>query len=207
MNRLIATLVALALIAAFAGLSSPFAAQQEEPLAIGKPAPTFKLPGVDGKDCDLAELLKTNKAVVVVFMSNDCPIAAAYQDRLIEIQKDYKDKGVQVVAIGSNDPQIASGDTFEGMKKRAEEKKYNFPYVRDESQDVARAYRATTTPHVFLLDAKGALAYRGAIDDSTDVKKVKEQFLRPALDSLLAGKPIEKPTTKQFGCTIKWKKK
>jgi len=206
MNRRIAALVSLVVCCVFFTATRAFAAP-DEPLGIGKPAPTFKLPGVDGKDCALADLLKKNKAVVVVFMANHCPVAAAYQDRLIEIQKEYKDKDVAVVAISSNDAASVPDDSFENMKKRAEEKKYNFPYLYDESQEVAHAYKATCTPHVFVVDAKGTLAYRGAVDDSQDPKQIKQPYLRAALDSVLAGKPVEKTATKEFGCTIKWKEK
>jgi peroxiredoxin len=188
-------------------LTATSALAPEDQLEIGKPAPTFKLPGVDGKDCALADLLKKSKAVVVVFSCNHCPVATDYQDRLIEIQKDYKAKGVAIVAISSNDVESVKEDSFDNMKKRAKEKKYNFPYLYDESQEVARAYRATCTPHVFLLDAKGVLAYRGAVDDNQDAKKATKPYLRTALDSVLAGKPVETTTTKQFGCTIKWKPK
>jgi peroxiredoxin len=188
-------------------LAATNALAPEDQLEIGKPVPTFKLPGVDGKDCALADLLKKNKAAVVVFSCNHCPVAQAYQDRLIEIQKDYKAKGVAVVAICSNDVEAYPEDSFDNMKKRAKEKKYNFPYLYDESQEVARAYRATCTPHVFLLDAKGVLAYRGAVDDNQDAKKATKPYLRAALDSVLAGKPVETTTTKQFGCDIKWKPK
>jgi len=176
-------------------------------LEIGKPAPTFKLPGVDGKTYALKDLLKKNKAVVVVFMANHCPVAKAYQDRLIQLQKDYKNKGVQVVAISSNDASAYPADSFENMKKRAKEKKYNFPYLYDESQEVARAFRATCTPHSFLINSKGVLVYRGAIDNSQNPKKVTKRYLRDAIDAVLAGKPVPTPTTKQFGCSIKWKKK
>jgi len=206
MNRTIATFLSLAVCVGLLVATTAMAAPDEQ-LEIGKPAPTFKLPCVGGKDCALADLLKQNKAVVVVFTCNHCPVAAAYQDRLIEIQKEYKDKAVAVVAISSNDAASVPDDSFANMKKRAEEKKYNFPYVYDESQEVARAYKATCTPHVFVVDAKGTLAYRGAVDDNQDPKQVKQPYLRNALDSVLADKPVEKRTTKQFGCTIKWKEK
>ncbi len=187
-------------------LSAAYAAEPPEQLEIGKPAPSFNLPNVDGKMVDSAELLKNNKALVVVFMANHCPVAVAYQDRLIEIQKDYKERGVAIVAISSNDAAAYPTDSFENMKKRAEEKKYNFPYLYDESQEVARSFRATCTPHVFVIDAKGNLAYRGAVDDNRDPKKVTNAYLRDALDAVLAGKPASPATTKQVGCSIKWKK-
>jgi len=205
-SRMTSLLSLGACLALLTAASSLWAAPEDQ-LEIGKPAPTFKLPGVDDKDCALADLLKKNKAVVVVWMANHCPVAVAYQDRLIEIQKDYKEKGVAVVAISSNDVEAYPADSFDNMKKRAKEKKYNFPFLYDESQEVARAYKATCTPHVFVIDANGNLAYRGAVDDNQNPKKVAAPYLRNALDSVLADKPVEKPTTRQFGCSIKWKKK
>jgi len=202
MTKLLSLAVCLGVLVATSAWAAP-----EKQLEIGKPAPTFKLPGVDGKTVALADLLKKNKAAVVVFTCNHCPVAKDYQDRLIEIQKDYKDKGVAVVAINSNDAEAYPEDSFENMKKRAKEKEYNFPYLHDESQRIARAYMATCTPHVFLLNPKGTLVYRGAVDDDQDVKKVTKAHLRNALDSVLADKPVETTTTKQFGCTIKWKPK
>jgi len=181
-----------------------FAAQQkDDQLEIGKPVPRFRLPGLDGKQYGLGGLLKANKALVVVWMCNHCPVAVAYEDRLMQIQKDYKDKGVQVVAICSNDSKAYAADSPENLKKRAEERGFNWIYLHDESQEVARAYKAKVTPHVFLVNQKGIIAYRGSVDD--DQKKPTKNHLRDALDAVLADKPVATPVTRQFGCTIKWK--
>jgi len=185
------------------------AAEEKKQLEIGKPAPALKLPGVDGKQVDTDELLqaKKKKALVVVWMANHCPVAVAYQDRLIQLQKDYEDKGVQIIAVSSTDASQYDSDSFENMKKRAKEKGYNFPFVYDESQDVARAFRATCTPHVFVINQEGNLVYRGAVDDSQNPKKATKHYTRDALDATLGGKPVETAETPQFGCSIKWKKK
>lgn len=176
-------------------------------LEIGDTAPAFDLPGVDGKSHALADY-QDAKAVVVIFTCNHCPAAKAYQDRIIALQKDYSDKGVQVLAISSNDAEQYPADSFENMKKRAEEKAYNFPYLYDESQEIARAYGAKVTPHIFLLGPKRTLRYRGRIDDATwsDLNKAEQQYLRDAIDALLAGQEIDDPDTLAFGCSIKWKK-
>jgi len=180
-------------------------AAKAKALKIGQAAPTFAgLVGVDDKQHGLADYEKA-KLVVVVFTCNHCPVAVANEDRLVALQKDYESKGVQVVAINSNSPKVQPPDSFENMKKRAREKEFNFPYLFDETQDVARQYGATCTPHVFALDKDRKIAYMGAIDDSpSKADKVKDHHLRNALDALLAGKKPPKEVTKQFGCSIKW---
>jgi len=188
----------LGLLAAAAGL----AAAPPKEIAVGKTAPEFKLPGVDGKQYALADLLKKNKAVVVVFTCNHCPVAVAYEDRLIALQKDYEKKGIQIVAINSNRSDYP-GEGLEKMKERAKDKKFNFPYVLDEGNKVADAYGALVTPHIFLVDAKGKVVYRGAIDNSQNPKRIEKHYLRDALNSVLASKEIAVASTKAFGCTIK----
>lgn len=194
-----------AAIAAMLAVASGFAAPPKE-IAIGAKAPDFKLLGVDGKYYSLSDALKKNKVVVVVFTCNHCPVAKAYEDRLVALQKDYKDKGVLILAINSNDPNYP-GEGMENMKKRAKEKKFNFPYIIDETQKIARAYGARVTPHIFVVGKDGKIAYRGAIDDSKNPRRVKKRYLRDAIDALLAGKAVPVSSTKAFGCTIKWKKK
>jgi len=179
-------------------------AAKAKALKIGQAAPTFSgLAGVDDKQHGLADYEKA-KLVVVVFTCNHCPVAVAYQDRLVALQKDYESKGVQVVAINSNSPKVQPPDSFENMKKRAKEKEFNFPYLFDETQDAARHYGATCTPHVFVLDGDRKVAYMGAVDDNIKADKVKDHYLRNALDALLDGKKPPKDVTKQFGCSIKW---
>ena len=175
-------------------------------LTLGAKAIDFSLPAVDGKNFFLEDL-KDKKALILIFSCNHCPYVQAYEDRIIALQKDYAAKGVQVVAINSNDAITYPEDNFENMKKRAKEKKFNFLYLRDDSQSVAKNYGATHTPQIFLFDQKRELQYTGKFDDNwQEPKKVTRNYLRDALDSLLSGKPIKEPETFAIGCTIKWKK-
>lgn len=170
---------------------------------VGDAAPKWSnLPGVDDKKHSLDDY-QDAKALVVVFTCNQCPVAKAYEDRLIELAKDYKDKGVQVVAINVND---APQDSFEKMKERAQEKGFNFPYLYDESQKSAQDYEAKVTPHLYILDKDRKVAYIGALDDNNSAKQVKDKYARDALDAVLAAKEPPKAETTARGCTIKWKK-
>lgn len=186
-------------------------------LEIGAKAPDFKLMGTDGKTYSLASFSKA-KVLVVVFTCNHCPTAQAYEDRIIRLTNDYKAKGVQVVAISTNDPSAVRldelgytdlSDTFEEMKIRYKDKKYNFPYLYDGGTQVTSlAYGAVATPHVFIFDQERQLQYVGRFDDvekPTETPKVNNA--RDAVESLLAGKPVAVPKTKSFGCSIKWKEK
>lgn len=175
-----------------------------EVLSVGEKAPGFAdLPGVDGKEHGLDEY-KEAKAVVVVFTSNKCPVALAYEDRLQALEKEYASRGVQVVAICAN---FEAGHDLEALKEHVKSKKLNFPYLRDDTQDVARAYGATHTPQVFLLDADRNIAYTGAIDDNEDPKQVAKRYLRDAVDSVLAGNAPGAEETKPFGCRIRYKRR
>ena len=175
-------------------------------LAIGQKAPDFNLPGVDGHAHQLNELVGSQRAVAVIFSCNHCPYVRAWEGRMKEIQQDYRDKGVVLVAVGSNDATKYPDDNFDAMKARAEAEGFNFLYLRDESQDVARAYGGSHTPHAFLLDAEGVLRYRGAIDDNyDDPDAVQHTYLRDALDAVLAGETPAVTETDAVGCTIKWK--
>ena len=172
---------------------------------LGDKAADFSLKGTDGKTHTLAEFSGA-KALVVVFSCNHCPYVQAYEGRMVEVQRDYKDKGVLLVAINSNDAKGYPDDSFENMVSRAKEQGFNFPYLRDEDQSVAKAYGAVRTPHVFLFDAARKLAYLGRIDDSWDKpEKVQHRELAEAIEDLLAGKPVRTPETFAIGCTIKWK--
>jgi len=175
-------------------------------LEIGEKGTDFTLAGTDGRVYSLATL-KEAKVVTVVFTCNHCPVAQAYESRLIDIAKNYKDKGVAVVAISSNDPESVPQDSFENMLRQAKAKKYPHPYLFDPDQTVAKAYGATCTPHVFVLDKERNLAYKGAVDDNDNARGVKEHWLKDALDALLAGKAPERAATKERGCSIKWKRK
>ena len=175
-------------------------------MRIGERAPAFELPGVDGKAHALAAL-KGAKATIVVFSCNHCPYVVLNEDRLIAVARDYGTQGVGFAAINANDAEKYPDDSFAEMRKRAAEKGFPFPYLRDESQDVARAYGATHTPHLFVLDKDLRLAYTGAVDDDSNYKtrkKVEKPYLRDALDDLIAGRPVRVPETHAIGCTIKW---
>ncbi len=170
-------------------------------LNIADPAPQWMgIVGTDDKPHSLADY-KDAKAVVVVFTCNHCPVATAYQERLIALQNDYKDKGVQVIAICSNK---GAADDLDAMKKRAESAGFNFPYLCDSTQQVGRDYGATCTPHAFVLDKDRKLAYVGAIDDNMRAEKVEKHHIRAALDALLDGKTPETPVTRQVGCAIRY---
>ena len=183
------------------GLSSsvPAAAKFNKVLDIGQPAPAWtELLGVDSKRHSLDDL-KEAKLVVVVFACNHCPVVKAYERRLIRFVDDYRDKGVELVAISVSKQ---ASDGIEKMKLRASESGFNFPYIIDPTQKSARAYGATVTPHLFVLDRKRRIAYMGKIDDQMEETKVSEQFLRLAVDDLLAGREPEVTETRQTGCEI-----
>ncbi len=185
------------------------------PLAIGSKAPAFSLPGVDGKTYTL-DSFKDAKVVAVVFTCNHCPTAQAYEDRLIKIRADYKDRGVALVAISPNDPLAVRldelgytdlDDSFEHMKIRAKDKKYNFPYLYDgETQKTSSEFGVLATPHVFIFDEARTLRYAGRVDDA-EVKTVKSHDARNAIEALLAGKPVPVETTRVPGCSTKWSDK
>jgi thiol-disulfide isomerase/thioredoxin len=173
-------------------------------LNVGDAGPDWSgIAGVDGKDHSLADY-KNAKLVVVVFTCNHCPVAVAYEDRLVALQKEYKGKGVQFVAINCNN---IAGDRLDDMKKRAKDKGFNFPYLHDSTQKSGRDYDAKVTPHVFLLDKARKVAYMGAIDDNMNAEKVKTKYLADALDALLDGKEPPKTSTPPTGCSIKYEKK
>ncbi len=171
----------------------------------GDKAIPFKLPGVDGKEHALDDYADKN-AVAVIFSCNHCPYVQAWEDRMVQIQADYADRGVQLVAINANDAQKYPEDSFPEMQKRARQKGLNFPYLYDESQEVARAYGAQRTPEVFLFDREGVLRYHGAIDDNYDnPAAVRHAYLREALEAVLAGQAPPTSETPPVGCTVKWK--
>lgn len=175
-------------------------------LKIGDPAQDFRLPGVDGKDYGLEDF-SDRKVVVVMFSCNHCPTVKAYEGRFIELQHEYEEKGVALIAINPNDDKQYPEDSFENMKIRAREKSFNFPYLRDESQKVAKAYGAERTPEVFVFDKERILRYHGRIDDNVhEPNQVHQRYLRDAIDALLEGKEVPLEETEPIGCTVKWKK-
>lgn len=173
-------------------------------LKIGSPAPNFNLTSVDGNYYNL-ESFKDKKLLIVIFSCNHCPYVQAYEDRIKSIQKDYNEV-LQIVAINSNDEIAYPEDSYEEMKKRSKEKNFNFPYLRDETQEVAKAYDATHTPEIFLFNEERKLIFHGKIDDNwQDEKKVRAKYLRNAINEYLGGVNISVPETFTIGCTIKWK--
>ncbi len=174
------------------------------PLQLGDPAPDFSLAGVDGRTYGL-DSFADKPVLVVVFSCNHCPYVQAYEDRLVAIQRDYEALGLQVVAINSNDDVDYPEDSFEQMIARAEAKGFNFPYLRDASQQVARVYGATHTPQLFVFDRYRRLRYQGKIDDNWQFpQKVTRRYLREAVEALLQDREPAEPVTYAIGCTIKW---
>ena len=173
-------------------------------LSLGQRAPEFSLPGTDGKTYTL-DGLRSAKVVVVIFSCNHCPYVQAYEGRMMAMQREYQGRGVQVVAINANDAVKYPEDAFPEMVKRAKALGYNFPYLHDETQQVARAYGAQRTPHVFVLDGQRVLRYTGRIDDNWESPEaVTSHDLRDTLDALLEGRPVSCQTP-AVGCTVKWK--
>jgi peroxiredoxin len=174
--------------------------------ALGSPLPTFELPAVDGKRLSSHDL-KGQKAVVVLFICNHCPYVKAVEDRIIALARKFTPKEVAFVAICSNDPSDYPEDQPAELKKRWQEKNYGFPYLIDDSQDVARAFGAICTPDIFVYDKDQRLAYRGRVDDSwRNPALVKRRELEEALDDLPSGRSVKVTQNPSMGCSIKWKK-
>lgn len=173
-------------------------------LQLGQPAPDFCLPGIDGKTHCLADF-KASKFLVIVFSCNHCPYVIGSEDRMINFYNDYKAKGVEMVAINSNETKDHPGDSFENMVSHAKEKGLKWPYLRDEKQDVALAYGALRTPHYYVFDQDRKLRYTGRMDDNPRTPgKETTRELRDAMDALLAGKEPPVAMTNPIGCNVKW---
>ncbi|NIK74271.1 peroxiredoxin [Thermonema lapsum] len=174
----------------------------------GDKAIDFKLKNIDGQYVSLADF-KEAKGFIVVFTCNHCPFSKMYEDRIIALDKKYKPLGYPVVAINPNDPKKQPEDSFDKMIERAKEKGFTFPYLFDETQEIARTYGATNTPHVFVLKKEGKdliVSYIGAIDDSPrEASKASKKYVEQAVDALLSGKEVQVKQAKAIGCTIKWK--
>ncbi|MEP6846202.1 MAG: redoxin family protein [Panacibacter sp.] len=196
-------------------VASPYS--DHKTLDIGAAAPDFSLPGTDGKTYTLASF-KNADILVIVFTCNHCPTAQAYEDRLIQLKKDYGNKAVSIVAVMPNDPKAIRlnelgytdlSDSFEEMKLRAKQKGFNFPYLYDgETETMSKAYGPAATPHVFIFDKERKLRYQGRIDNIEKPTKTPTSFdARNAIDALLNNKEVPVATTKVFGCSIKWAEK
>ena len=176
---------------------------------VGDIATDFKLKSVDNKMVSLSDY-KEAKGYIVIFTCNHCPYAKAYENRIIGLNHKYAPKGYPVIAINPNDPKMEPLDSFEGMKQRAKEKGFTFPYLLDEGQTVYPQYGATRTPHVFVLhkeNGKNIVRYIGAIDDNySDANDVSHKYVEAAVDALLANKPVVESMTVAIGCSIKAEK-
>lgn len=174
--------------------------------AIGGYAPDFELPGTDGAVHHLARYLQTFRAVGVVFLGNHCPYVQGYLDRLKQIQADYTDQGFILIGINSNDATQVPADSFDQMRQFVITHELNFPYLRDETQDVARSFGAEKTPHVFLLNQAGVLCYDGCVDDNpSQPDAIQTSYLRAAIAQVFNGAPVRPTATKPIGCSIKWR--
>lgn len=175
-------------------------------LKVGDKAPSFTLKNVDGKMVSLQDY-KDAKGFIVAFTCNTCPVAQAYEDRIIELHQKFAAKGYPVVAVMPNDPQIATGDSFEKMQARAKENKYPFAYLFDDGQKVTLQYGATRTPEIYILDKDLTVRYTGAIDDNmNDPSSVKTKYVEAAISALEKGEDPNPSFTKAVGCGVKFKK-
>lgn len=174
---------------------------------IGDKATNFNLLNVDGKYVSLDDFSEA-KGFIVIFTCNHCPYSKLYEDRIIELNKIFSDQGYPVVAINPNDSIKEPADSYSKMIVRAEEKGFDFPYLLDADQSISKAYGASRTPHVFVLqksDGDFIVKYIGAVDDnSKSPDAVEDRFVYNAVNDLLEGKPIYPNYTKAIGCTIKW---
>ncbi|HEX2293051.1 MAG TPA: thioredoxin family protein [Gaiellaceae bacterium] len=173
-------------------------------LTLATEAPPFDLPGVDGRNHSLDDYADA-PVLAVVWSCNHCPYVIAWEGRMKALQDEYRDRGFRLVAISSNDADAYPADSFDAMKERAEEQGFNFDYLYDEDQSVARAYGPERTPEVFLFDRNRRLVYHGAIDDNREEEAVSERYLRDAIEALLAGKDAPVSETPPVGCSVKWK--
>lgn len=181
-------------------------ATAQNALAVGDTAPDFKLKNVDGKMVSLSDYPGA-KGYVITFTCNTCPFAVMYEDRFVDLHNKYAAKGYPVIAINPNDPTVKTGDNFEAMKVRAQEKSFPFAYLMDEGQKVYPQFGATRTPHVYLLDADRKIRYIGSLDDNAqDASAVTERYVENAIAKLEAGENPDPSFTKAIGCTIKVKR-
>nr|WP_315031603.1 thioredoxin family protein [uncultured Chryseobacterium sp.] len=176
---------------------------------VGDEATDFKLKNVDGKMVSLSDF-KSAKGFIVIFTCNHCPYAKKYEDRIIELDKKYKNLGYPVIAINPNDPIVQPEDGYQQMIERAKQKGFTFPYLVDEGQKIYPKYGATKTPHVFVLqkeNGKNIVKYIGAIDNNYDnPNDVSEYYVQDAVNALIKGEPVKMTKTVAIGCTIKGKK-
>ena len=176
-------------------------------LEIGSTMPLkdLELADISGKNITLANA-KGDAGTLVVFSCNTCPWVIRWEDRYVSLANTYAQKGIGMIAVNSNAARFGSEDSLEEMLEHAKNNGYNFPYAQDPESELASAFGATKTPHIYLFNGDDKLVYRGAIDDNAkNAKKVDVPFLANAIDALLAGTPVNPQTTKALGCSIKFK--
>ena len=202
--RLILSLTLLVLLSA-----GNLLAQNKDGYKVGDTARDFNLKGVDGKMVSMASN-QDAKGYLVIFSCNTCPYVVAYEDRMIELHNKYAPKGYPVIAINPNDKTQSPGDSFEKMQERAKDKNFPFAYVYDESQEITRAYGATRTPEVYLVEREGdafKVRYIGAIDNNyREAAQANEKYVEDAMDDVLNNRQVAQNNTKAIGCTIKFRK-
>jgi len=170
----------------------------------GNKAPNFDLPGTDDRQYALADFADA-RVLVIGFTCNHCPYVIGSEDRLIKFVNEYRNSGVALVCINSNETENHPEDSFDLMVERVKDKGYNFPYLRDEKQDIAKAFGAIKTPHFFVLDEDRMVRYTGRMDDHPkDETLAMTHELRDAVDDLLAGREVGLAVTEPLGCTVKW---
>ncbi|MDQ1804582.1 thioredoxin family protein [Chryseobacterium sp. PTM-20240506] len=183
--------------------------RSEKGYEIGDEATDFKLKNIDGKMVSLSDY-KSAKGFIIIFTCNHCPYAKKYEDRIIALDKKYKEQGYPVIAINPNDPNVQPEDGYQQMIERAKQKGFTFPYLVDEGQKIYPQYGATKTPHVFILqkeNGKNIVKYIGAIDNNYDnPNDVSEYYAQDAVNALLKGEPVKMTKTVAIGCTVKVKK-
>jgi peroxiredoxin len=189
------------------GLLMAMSLLAQDGIGIDDKAVSFSLKDVSGEMISLDDYSEASNGAIVIFTCNHCPYAKAYEQRIIELDKQFRPKGMPVIAINPNDPDLVPEDSYEEMQKRAKEKNYPFPYLIDETQQVYKAYGATRTPHVFLLKKENNdfyVAYIGTIDNNyKNADDVTEMYLANAVKALLKGEVPNPQTTKAIGCSIK----
>lgn len=196
----------VALMTGLAALAAPSVKGQG--YEVGDTVADFKLKNVDGRMVSLSDF-EQSKGVIVIFDCNTCPYSKAYNDRIIALNARYASKGFPVVTINSNDAESSPGDSFEQMVSKAKKKRYDFPYLWDDTQKVGRAFGASNTPHAFVLKRQGSdfvVAYIGAIDNNArNASTADKKYVEDAVNALLSGKPVPVEKTKAVGCGIWWK--
>jgi peroxiredoxin len=189
----------LVVLAACMAASAPYGGYE-----IGDTARDFELKNIDGKTVSLSDY-EGARGYIVIFTCNTCPYSKMYEQRIIELHEKYASQGFPVVAINPNDPQKSPGDAYDKMIKRAKDKGFPFPYLIDETQEVTKAYGATNTPHVYVLNKERKVMYIGAIDNNPrDANNADKNYVEDAINAIKSSSKPKTTKTKAIGCTIKW---